>query len=74
MLVAQAVGLRVIVNRVRGRRSQRTDRDRTGHEKETFVHRNSEPHAQPEQQRDPRRIHRFIKPIALHDTSLFANR
>ncbi len=29
-LVAQAVGFRVIVNRVRGRRSQRTDRDRAG--------------------------------------------
>jgi hypothetical protein len=71
-LVAQAVGFRVILNRVRGRRSQRTDRDRASDDKKNFVHRNCESHAQPEQQRDPRRIHRLINPIALHDTSPFA--
>ena len=43
MQVGHAVGFRVIVNHVRSRRSQRADRDRTGDEKETFVHRNSEP-------------------------------
>ena len=67
--MGQPRSLGVVLNRVGNRGRQRPHCNRTGQEKETFMHHNSQAKAQAQNQRDPCGIDHLVKPIGLFHNS-----